>query len=158
VMMMIAFQCGIHLSSLVTYNVYVYRDWKSDPSIKVPCDKHPARGNSSRYPLSRKLSKPQNWTCLKKEKITAEEQIPRCLLPPSSGRRGSKHLWNVGQFLRDYTTQHPKRQSSSYSLPSSENQVSLGVTTVMWDAWSLFLFNFLCRQQSVCLHGNRDKC
>jgi hypothetical protein len=26
VMMMIAFQCGIHLSSLVTYNVYVYRD------------------------------------------------------------------------------------------------------------------------------------
>jgi hypothetical protein len=28
---------------------------------------------------------------------------------------GSKRLWNVGQFLREYTTQHPRRQSSSYS-------------------------------------------
>jgi hypothetical protein len=24
---------------------------------------------------------------------------------------GSKHLWNVGQFLPDYTEQHPTRQS-----------------------------------------------
>jgi hypothetical protein len=29
----------------------------------------------------------------------------------------SKHLWNVGQFLWDYTAQHPRRQSSSYSPP-----------------------------------------
>jgi hypothetical protein len=23
---------------------------------------------------------------------------------------GNKYLWNVGQFLRDYTAQHPRRQ------------------------------------------------
>jgi hypothetical protein len=27
--------------------------------------------------------------------------------------RGSKYLWNVGQFLPDYTAQHPRRQSPS---------------------------------------------
>jgi hypothetical protein len=30
---------------------------------------------------------------------------------------GSKHLWNVGQFLPDYTAQHPRRQPSSFSPP-----------------------------------------
>jgi hypothetical protein len=30
---------------------------------------------------------------------------------------GSKHLWNVGKLLPDYTAQHPRRQPSSYSLP-----------------------------------------
>jgi hypothetical protein len=29
---------------------------------------------------------------------------------------GSKHFWNVGQLLRDYTTPYPRRLSSSYSL------------------------------------------
>jgi hypothetical protein len=28
-----------------------------------------------------------------------------------------KHLWNVGQLLPDHMAQHPRRQSSSYSLP-----------------------------------------
>jgi hypothetical protein len=28
---------------------------------------------------------------------------------------GSKHLWNVGQFLPDYTAQRPRRQSLSFS-------------------------------------------
>jgi hypothetical protein len=28
---------------------------------------------------------------------------------------GSKHFLNDGQFLADYTAQHPIRQSSSYS-------------------------------------------
>jgi hypothetical protein len=23
---------------------------------------------------------------------------------------GGKHIWNVGQFLQDYTTQYPRRQ------------------------------------------------
>jgi hypothetical protein len=40
---------------------------------------------------------------------------------PTEGYRtdddGSKHLWNVGPFLPDHTTQHPRRQSSSYSPP-----------------------------------------
>jgi hypothetical protein len=29
----------------------------------------------------------------------------------------STHLWNTGQRLVDYTEQHPRKQSSSYSLP-----------------------------------------
>jgi hypothetical protein len=29
----------------------------------------------------------------------------------------SKHLWNFGKLLPDYTAQHPRRQSSSYSPP-----------------------------------------
>jgi hypothetical protein len=44
----------------------------------------------------------------------------RCLLPPSADSPdvgGGKHLWNVGKLLPDYTTQHPKRQLSSYMSP-----------------------------------------
>jgi hypothetical protein len=29
----------------------------------------------------------------------------------------SKDLWNIGEFLWDYMMQHPRRCSSSYSLP-----------------------------------------
>jgi hypothetical protein len=35
---------------------------------------------------------------------------------PDNG--GSKHLWNVGQLLLDYTVQHPRRQSSSEERPN----------------------------------------
>jgi hypothetical protein len=38
---------------------------------------------------------------------------------------GSKRLWNVWQFLRDYTTIHKRRQSSSYS-PPWEREISPG--------------------------------
>jgi hypothetical protein len=31
----------------------------------------------------------------------------------SAGDGGSKHIWSVGQFLRDNTAQHPRRRSSS---------------------------------------------
>jgi hypothetical protein len=34
---------------------------------------------------------------------------------PNDG--GSKLLWNVGQYLPDYTVLHPRRQPSSYSSP-----------------------------------------
>jgi hypothetical protein len=37
---------------------------------------------------------------------------------------GCKHLWNFGQFLRDYMAQHPRRQLFSYSQPW-EPEVSL---------------------------------
>jgi hypothetical protein len=36
---------------------------------------------------------------------------------------GSKHLWNISQFLPNYTTQHPKRQSFSY-LSSWDPEIS----------------------------------
>jgi hypothetical protein len=32
-----------------------------------------------------------------------------------SGNGGSKYLWNVDKFIPDYSAQHPKRQSLSYS-------------------------------------------
>jgi hypothetical protein len=38
----------------------------------------------------------------------------KCLRP---GDGGSKYLWNVDQFLLDYTARHPVRHSSSYSPP-----------------------------------------
>jgi hypothetical protein len=35
---------------------------------------------------------------------------------------GSKHLWNVGKLLPDYTAQHPRRHSFSY-LPPWEPEI-----------------------------------
>jgi hypothetical protein len=37
---------------------------------------------------------------------------------------GSTHFWNVGQFLLEYTAQHPRRLSSSFS-PPWEPEISL---------------------------------
>jgi hypothetical protein len=45
----------------------------------------------------------------------------------SPGDRGSKHLWNVGQYLLECTAQHSWRQSSSYS-PPWEPEVSQPLT------------------------------
>jgi hypothetical protein len=45
-------------------------------------------------------------------------------LPKITHRRGdggSKHLWNVCQFVRDYTVQYPRRQSSSKILWFSQH-------------------------------------
>jgi hypothetical protein len=33
---------------------------------------------------------------------------------PSDG--GSKHLWNIGKLLPDYTVQYPRRHSSALNL------------------------------------------
>jgi hypothetical protein len=41
---------------------------------------------------------------------------------------GSKHLWNVGKHLPDYTAQQTKRQPSSYS-PSREPEISQSYQT-----------------------------
>jgi hypothetical protein len=43
-------------------------------------------------------------------------------LPERPDDGDSKHLWNVGQFLRDYTAQHPRRQSSP--LTQREPEIS----------------------------------
>jgi hypothetical protein len=43
----------------------------------------------------------------------------RCDDRPDDG--GSKHLWNVGQFLRDYTAQHPRNQYSRYHSRDNPN-------------------------------------
>jgi hypothetical protein len=39
-----------------------------------------------------------------------------CLLPPRPDDGGSKHLWDVGKFLRNYTAQHPRRQMTGYEV------------------------------------------
>jgi hypothetical protein len=44
---------------------------------------------------------------------------------------GSKHLWNVGQFLRDYTAQHPRRLSSPGHKPLGSN-IDLCELDVQW--------------------------
>jgi hypothetical protein len=46
---------------------------------------------------------------------------------PDNG--GSKHLWNVGKLLPDYTAQQTRRQPSSYS-PPWEPQISLNITNI----------------------------
>jgi hypothetical protein len=43
---------------------------------------------------------------------------------------GRKHLWNVGKRLPDYTTQHPRRQPSSYS-PSWGPEISLSLSVAL---------------------------
>jgi hypothetical protein len=44
---------------------------------------------------------------------------------------GSEHLWNFGKFLPNYTAQHPRRQSSSYS-PPWEPEVSPKLRNLLW--------------------------
>jgi hypothetical protein len=46
-----------------------------------------------------------------KRKITGIEDVVRTR--KEQGKRGSKPFWGVGQFLLDYTAQHPSIQSSS---------------------------------------------
>jgi hypothetical protein len=52
---------------------------------------------------------------------------------------GSTHLWNVGQFLPDYTAQHPRRRPSSYSLPW-ESKIILNILD--FDAIWRWIFSF----------------
>jgi hypothetical protein len=52
---------------------------------------------------------------------------------------GSKHLWNVGKILVDYTAQLPGRQSSSYS-PPWEHQISW-LEDVCWWKKDMCLFS-----------------
>jgi hypothetical protein len=46
---------------------------------------------------------------------------------------GSEHLWNVNQFVPDYTFQHPRRQSSS----------EIGLMITMYDVTVYILLNSL---------------
>jgi hypothetical protein len=46
-------------------------------------------------------------------------------------RRFRAHLWNVGQFLQDYTAQHPRRQSSLWNA-SSCNFLSPAITSSLY--------------------------
>jgi hypothetical protein len=41
--------------------------------------------------------------------------------------RGSKIFWNVGQYLPDYTSQHPRRQPSSNQNQSTERYIMFAI-------------------------------
>jgi hypothetical protein len=71
---------------------------------------------------------------------------PGMFLHPQDG--GSKHLWNVGQFLPDYTAQHPRRQSSSQWLLTF---ISLTFSHYSWPKMCAHL-HFNCSSQ----HKKRD--
>jgi hypothetical protein len=47
---------------------------------------------------------------------------------------GSKHLWNVGQLLPDYTAQYPRRLLPSYS-PPLEPEISIVTLACRGDPW-----------------------
>jgi hypothetical protein len=81
------------------------------------------------------------WVVVPCSLVEVFPTFQRSLLPPSSGRwvtycpddEGSKHLWNVGQFLPNYTAQHPRRQSSSYSPWEPEISTTFLLTAhVFW--------------------------
>jgi hypothetical protein len=78
-----------------------------------------------------------------------EDDCPlgRCDRPDNGG---SKHLWNVGKLLPDYTTQHSRRQSSSKRAlsapPQSGRSIYLRHLTLnkyelrIWHYVTLFLY------------------
>jgi hypothetical protein len=49
---------------------------------------------------------------------------------------GSKHLWNIRKLLPDYTAQHSRRQSSSYSPPWEPKISAVSLHT---DHWTIYL-------------------
>jgi hypothetical protein len=48
---------------------------------------------------------------------------------------GSKHLWNVGKLLPDYTAQQPGRQPSSYSPPWEPEISNVWLTALQRTDW-----------------------
>jgi hypothetical protein len=50
--------------------------------------------------------------------------------PPTPDDGGSKHLLNVGQYLPDYTAQHPTRQPSSEH--SKVYKMSSSIFLLLW--------------------------
>jgi hypothetical protein len=68
---------------------------------------------------------------------------------------GSKHLLNVGQFLRDYTAQHPRRESSSYSPPW---QPEILLSELLWGGYSTLRAKIRSpsNQESQATHSSPD--
>jgi hypothetical protein len=56
---------------------------------------------------------------------------------------GSKHLWNVGKLLPDYTAQHPRRQLSSIFICSDSAaplpHLSFSVTKPSWECVGIWV-------------------
>jgi hypothetical protein len=49
--------------------------------------------------------------------VDTDRRVRRAVLPPLPDDVGSKLLWDASHCLPDYTTQHPRRQTSSYFWP-----------------------------------------
>jgi hypothetical protein len=80
---------------------------------------------------------------------------------------GSRHHWDVSQYLPDYTAQHPRRQLSSHS-PSWVPEISLwNYNAVIIACLSLFVIPFLMTSDTwkvcfalhvnICIHLLRQK-
>jgi hypothetical protein len=71
--------------------------------------------------------------------------------------RGSKHLWNIGQFLPDYTVQHPRRQSSwkwsVHEVAEIRENHSRAVCLNWWsiDCWQFGIL-YACVYILVCIN------
>jgi hypothetical protein len=60
---------------------------------------------------------------------------------------GSKNLWNVSQFLPNYTLQHLRRKSSSYSLLwEPETSLNSGMSKIIWAPELRLLFQCKCME------------
>jgi hypothetical protein len=93
--------------------------------------------------FSRKTStEDTNW-----ETYTEEQQyqacVSNCVWNCGAGRTSlrwcdrpdvgcSRHLWNVGQFSRDYTKQHPRRQSPAY-LSLLKPEISWSFVSILFN-------------------------
>jgi hypothetical protein len=67
-------------------------------------------------------------------KMTVCWHVDTCRRNCAVSDSGSRHLWNVSQFLPDYTAQHPRRQSSSYWVQTRPVQPLL----LCRQLWSLY--------------------
>jgi hypothetical protein len=81
--------------------------------------------NSTVISTQHSVSNTITFTARHSMKMAVILDVALCSHCPDDG--GSKHLWNVSQFLQDYTVQHPKRQLFSFKqLSEFEGQVWLG--------------------------------
>jgi hypothetical protein len=89
-------------------------------------------------------------------KITVFWVVAPCSLVDRPDDGGSNHLGNVGKLLPDYTAQHRRRQSSSFSLPPST--MYNGIILVAGQLQVLFLnglFNDAANSSDYIASNNR---
>jgi hypothetical protein len=90
------------------------------PTTVLVSDRHSVRNQDviqNATPGNTELQTVADASSVQIHHFQGDESEDICLLGCPSERRdlddaGSKHLWNVGQFLPDYMAQHPRRHAS----------------------------------------------
>jgi hypothetical protein len=67
----------------------------------------------------------------------------------------SKHLWNVGQYLPDYTAQYPRRQPSSIVFLSSCNYSAIFFIPTAYVMCSLHMCSFCILSLQITLNSGQ---